>query len=178
MIFVTDISGMAASVELKAYSEAELPNIYTEAGDSGFSFIVIPAMTGVHSSFALNAPSYDNFGSQPLIGWIAGVHLDSLGKETPKVFDGLTGNCADNAAMVMHVTLPRNKAVDVGIVNIFEQGDGDTLTFEQTDFPAPRSRSTASRKTSLHTSNATVWTPSCPWWPIITAPWSISASRA
>jgi hypothetical protein len=128
-IFVTDISGMAASVELKTYHENDLPNIYTEAGDSGFSFIVIPAMTGVHSSFALNAPNYADFGSQPLIGWIAGVHLDNLGKETPKVFDGLTGECSDNAAMVMHVTLPRNKAVDVGIVNIFEQGEGDTLTF-------------------------------------------------
>ncbi len=128
-IFVTDISGMAASVELKTYHENDLPNIYTEAGDSGFSFIVIPAMTGVHSSFALNAPNYTDFGSQPLIGWIAGVHLDNLGKETPKVFDGLTGECSDNAAMVMHVTLPRNKAVDVGIVNIFEQGEGDTLTF-------------------------------------------------
>lgn len=128
-IFVTDISGMAASVELKTYHESDLPNIYTEAGDSGFSFIIIPAMTGVHSSFALNAPNYADFGSQPLIGWIAGVHLDNLGKETPKVFDGLTGECSDNAAMVMHVTLPRNKAVDVGIVNIFEQGEGDTLTF-------------------------------------------------
>lgn len=128
-IFVTDISAMAASVEVKAYSETELTKVYTEAGDSGFSFIVIPAMTGVHAAFALNAPNYDNFGSQPLIGWVAGVHLDNLGKEKPRVFDGLTGECADNAAMVMHVTLPRNKAVDVGIVNIFEQGEGDTLTF-------------------------------------------------
>lgn len=133
-LFVTDISAMAASVEVKAYSEADLPNIYTEAGDSGFSFIIIPAMTAAHSSFALNAPNYENFGSQPLIGWVSGVHLDNLGKETPKVCNGLTGALSDQNAIVMHVTLPRNKTVDVGIVNIFEQGEGDTLTFDKDGF--------------------------------------------
>jgi Family of unknown function (DUF6976) len=31
--------------------------------------------------------------------------------------------------VVMHVTIPASKAVDIGIVNIFEQGGGDILTF-------------------------------------------------
>ncbi len=133
-IFVTDISPVAASVEIKAYDQNTLGKVYTEAGDSGFSFIIIPAMSPAHAGFALNAPNYKDFGSQPLIGWISGVHLNDLGKESPKVFDGSTGAVHDQEAIVMHVTLPRGKSVDVGIVNIFEQGGGDTLTFSADGF--------------------------------------------
>jgi hypothetical protein len=128
-IFVTDISAMAAGVQIQAYDQDQLAQIYTGGGDSGFSFIIIPAMSGVHSSFALNAPNYTDFGARPLIGWISGVHLDDLGKVTPKVFNGQTGEVIDQAAIIMHVTLPPGKTVDVGIVNIFEQSAGDTLTF-------------------------------------------------
>lgn len=133
-IFVTDISSVAASVEIKAYDQNTLAKVYTEAGDSGFSFIIIPAMSAAHASFALNGPSYTDFGSQPLIGWISGVHLNDLGTVTPKVVNGATGSVLDQEAIVMHVSLPRGKAVDVGIVNIFEQGAGDTLTFPADGF--------------------------------------------
>lgn len=133
-IFVTDISKVAASVEIKAYGEETLGKVYTEAGDSGFSFVIIPAMSAAHAAFALNGPNYNDFGSQPLIGWISGVHLDDLGKLAPKVFNGATGEEHAQEAIVMHVTLPRGKTVDVGIVNIFEQGEGDTLTFSEDGF--------------------------------------------
>ena len=36
----------------------------------------------------------------------------------------------------MHVQLPTDKIVEIGIVNIFEQGAGDTITFAQTSFGA------------------------------------------
>lgn len=91
-------------------------------------------MSAVHSSFALNGPNYKDFGCQPLIGWIAGVHLDNLGKSSPKVFDGGSGAAFEQEAVVMHVAVPQGKTVDVGIVNIFEQGDGDTLTFASDGF--------------------------------------------
>lgn len=133
-IFVTDISSVAESVEIKSYSQDTLPSIYADAGEKGFSFIIIPAMSGAHSSFALNGPNYKDFGSQPLIGWISGVHLSNLGAQTPKVFNGQTGQALEQDAMVMHVTLPAGKAVDVGIVNIFEQGGGDILTFPADGF--------------------------------------------
>lgn len=133
-IFVTDISGVAASVEIKIYDQNTLAQVYIEAGHSGFSFIIIPGMSATHASFALNAPNYRNFGSQPLIGWIAGIHLNDVGKLIPKVFDGTTGGVYENEAVVMHVTLPQGKNVDVGIVNIFEQGNGDILTFAADGF--------------------------------------------
>jgi len=133
-IFVTDISEMGSGTQIRFYDENQLANIYDEGGDSGFSFIIIPAMSDVHSTFALNAPNYANFGAKPLIGWISGVHLDDLGSITPKVFNGETGESTDKLAVVMHVPAPPGKTVDVGIVNIFEQSDGDTLTFPEDGF--------------------------------------------
>ena len=133
-VFVTDISDVAASVTLKKYSEDDLGNVYADAGDGGFSFIIIPASSPAHVSFALNAPNYSDFGSQPLVGWISGVMLEDLGKVKPKVFSGATGNNYEDEALVMHVDLLPGKTIDVGIINIFEQGEGDTLTFNKDTF--------------------------------------------
>lgn len=133
-IFVTDISDVAKSIDVKVYGDDTLGKVYTDSGHSGFSFIIIPAMSSAHSSFALNGPNYKDFGCQPLIGWISGVHLDNLGKCAPKVFDGMTGAAHEQEAVVMHVSVPQGKTVDVGIVNIFEQGGGDTLTFASDGF--------------------------------------------
>ncbi|GKT29233.1 hypothetical protein ADUPG1_005203, partial [Aduncisulcus paluster] len=77
-----------------------------------------------------------DFGSQPLVGWISGVLLDDLGKVKPKALSGATGNSYEEEALVMHVDLLPGKTIDVGIVNIFEQGDGDTLTFNKDAFAA------------------------------------------
>lgn len=133
-IFVTDISAMAAEIQVQAYDQNELGQVYCDGGNSGFSFIIIPAMSEVHSAFAINGPNYKEFGARPLIGWISGVHLDDLGKVTPKVVNGRTGEVIEQKAIVMHVTLPAGKTVDVGIVNIFEQSPGDTLTFPEDGF--------------------------------------------
>ncbi|GKT30274.1 hypothetical protein ADUPG1_001460, partial [Aduncisulcus paluster] len=65
-LFVSDISDVAASVTLKKYDQNELGNVYLDAGEGGFSFIIIPASSPAHVSFALNAPNYQDFGSQPL----------------------------------------------------------------------------------------------------------------
>lgn len=133
-IFVTDISEVAASATVKAYDKDTLSDVYTDAGDGGLSFIIIPASSQTHISFALDAPNYKNFGSQPLVGWISGVMLDDLGKIKPKVFSGITGKSYENEALVMHIDIVTGKAVDVGIINIFEQGDGDILNFSENTF--------------------------------------------
>lgn len=133
-LFVTDISDVTDSIDIKIYDDNSLGKIYTDSAGSGFSFIIIPAMSTVHSNFAINGPNYKDFGCQPLVGWISGVHLDDLGKNTPKVFDGLSGGAHEQEAVVMHVHVQQGKTVDVGIVNIFEQGGGDTLTFASDGF--------------------------------------------
>jgi hypothetical protein len=133
-IFVADLSDLAASIEIAVYDQNGLGRVYADAEDSGVSFVILPAASSVHAAFALNGPTYKDFGNRPLVGWVAGVHLDDLGKTPPRVFDGGAGRVYEQEAVVMHVTLPPGKSVDVGIVNLFEQGDGDVLTFEADGF--------------------------------------------
>lgn len=136
MVFVTDVTDLAEKWEIATYDESNLAQIYTKAPANGFSFILIPALSRTHLSFALNAPSYKNFGHTPLVGWITGVHLSDMGRLTPKVFNGSTGAASENEALVLAVTLPADKVAELGIVNLFEQGDGDTLIFPQPGFSA------------------------------------------
>jgi len=136
MICATDITEVVTSIDIVTYDQNTLARIYSEGPAHGFSFILIPAASKTHLSFALNAPNYKDFGVRPLIGWVAGVHLSDLGKKTPKVINGQTGDILEEGALVLQAQLPPGKAAEIGIINLFEQGDGDILTFNTDDFAA------------------------------------------
>jgi hypothetical protein len=136
MICATDITDVVTSFEIVAYDQNNLARVYSEGPAHGFSFILIPAASKTHLSFALNAPNYKDFGVRPLIGWVAGVHLSDLGKKTPKVINGQNGAVLEEGALVLQAQLPQGKAAEIGIINLFEQGDGDILTFNTDDFAA------------------------------------------
>ena len=110
--------------------------VYAELPPNGFGVMIAPASSAVHLSFALNAPNYQGFATRPLVGWISGVHLSELGKKAPLVFDGTTGEALDQQAVVMHVALPKGKAADIQILNIFQAGDGPAITFPSSGFAA------------------------------------------
>ena len=57
------------------------------------------------------------------MGWVTGVHLDDLGRVTPKVFDGSRGLVFEDGAMVLHVALRADRVADIDILNLFEQPD-------------------------------------------------------
>ena len=135
-IFATEIPAFATDADIRVHDAQSLFGVYREAPANGFSLIVIPAQSRTHLSFALNALHYDSFASRPLIGWVSGVPLPELGKTTPKVFDGRDGGVFEDAAVVMHVCLPRGKTAEVGLINIFAPGDGDVLTFTSDGFGA------------------------------------------
>lgn len=134
LIFVTDITDITDSISIAQYNKDTLANVYVEGPKQGFSFILIPAATDTHLSFALNAPTYKSFGMSPLVGWIAGVHLDDIGTKKPKVFDGSTGGKIEDGAVVLRAELKPGKQAEIGIINLFEQGDGDTLVFPADGF--------------------------------------------
>ncbi|MBN2546461.1 MAG: hypothetical protein JXB50_11740, partial [Spirochaetes bacterium] len=92
------------------------------------------ATSKVHIMYAQNAPSYKNLFLKPMIGWISGVHLNDLGKIAPKVFNGQTLEKSNSRAIVMHLTLPKNKIAQIGIINIFNQGKGDSIEFDAEGF--------------------------------------------
>lgn len=135
-LFVTELPGYSSASRVARYDQISLASVYEDGPDNGFSVVIIPGMSETHLAFALNAPDYPGFATRPLVGWIAGVDLGVLGKVNPKVVDGTSGQVLDNGAVVMHVTLPKGKTADVGIINIFKPGAGDTLRFEKTGFAA------------------------------------------
>ena len=135
-IFATDLSDVVTNMEIVRYDHVSLPKVFSDGAAHSFSFIVIPARSIAHLAFALNARKYKDFAQRPLVGWISGVHLDDLGEITPKVFNGATGASFNEGALVLHADLILGKTANVGIVNLFEPGDGDTLTFPADGFSA------------------------------------------
>ena len=133
-IYATELPAYVSDISIKLYDETNLSQIYTDTPENGLSLIILPANSKTHLAFALNAPNYPGFATRPLIGWISGVKLADMDKVAPKVFNGLTRQTLENEAVVMHVTLPADKIAEIDILNIFEQGDGDILTFPTDGF--------------------------------------------
>ena len=123
---------LATSIAL--YDETTLPSIALDAPENGCSVVIIPSGCTVHRRYAEDASGYQDMFMKPIVGWIAGTALAEIGSVSPKVIDGLAGQISENAAVVMHITLPDHLSAQVNIVNIFTQGDGDVLSFPQTGF--------------------------------------------
>lgn len=136
VVFATDITDVVESLRIVRYDHNTLSRVFADGKAHGFSFIIMPARSIAHLAFALNAPGYEDFGARPLVGWISGVHLDELGEVTPKVFNGRTGVAFSEGALVLHADLAPGKAARMGIINLFEQGEGDTFTFPVDGFSA------------------------------------------
>lgn len=134
LIYALELPAWVVGAAIWTYDETSLATIYEDIPENGFGLIAIPGSSRTHLSFALNAPRYEGFASSPLVGWITGVPLRELGRTTAKVFNGRTGAALADAAVVIHVPLPKTKKAEVGIVNIFEPSEGDALTFEEDGF--------------------------------------------
>ena len=135
-VFATEIPETADRVVIRMYDEESIGSVYQDAPNNGFSFIILPSGSRVHLNFALNAPWFQSFAVSPLVGWVSGVHLDDLGRVTPKVINGQTGELTDKQAAVMQVGFEKGYMCELGIMNIFKQGSGDTLEFPDTRFSA------------------------------------------
>ncbi|OFX22537.1 MAG: hypothetical protein A2V77_14090 [Anaeromyxobacter sp. RBG_16_69_14] len=133
-IFVNELPEGLQCAGVRCYSEKDIDRVYSDIPANEFGVLIAPAGSKVHLAFATKAPSSPKFASRPLIGWIAGVHLSDLATATPSVFDGTSGEVMDQRAVVMHVSLPRGKVAEVGILNIFTAGDGSAITFPSTGF--------------------------------------------
>lgn len=137
-VFVTEIPVYGEKPRLRLCDLDALPMICHNAPDNGFTLLILPAFSQVHERFAHDAPNYEDMYMKPLVGWIAGIHLDDLGKRTPKVFLGESGEMSDRLAAVIDVPLPPEKMARIDIVNLFRQGDGDAITFTEAGFSVDR----------------------------------------
>ncbi len=135
-VFVTAIPDFATKVEVKEYNASTVKNIYSDMSGNMVGMIIIPALTKTHVAFAVEAPMSDNYSRNPLIGWISGLNLNDLGKYSAKIINGFNGQFIEDGALVMQVTLPKDKVANVDIINIFSQGNGDLIEFPTDGFSA------------------------------------------
>jgi hypothetical protein len=135
-IYVSELPSVATSVRIGVYDAHTLPSIASTTPDDGYTVLIIPAFSKVHEQYALEARTYEDMFLRVVAGWISGVHLNELGKASPLVFDGTTGNAYDDCGVAIHVRLPSNLQAILGIVNIFEPGSGDDIEFEASGFQA------------------------------------------
>lgn len=133
-IFVTEQPDYVSGCTIKMYQAEELENIPEDSVENGYTVLIIPALSEVHIIYANEAPEYEKIYDRQIIGWISGVDLKDLGKVTPKVINGETGEITDKKAVALHAELPKEMYATIGIINIFKQGNGDTIIFDKEGF--------------------------------------------
>lgn len=133
-LYVDELPEEITIETLKQYNVEQLSSVTNDAPENGVSFIIIPGFSAALKEYSENAIYYENIFTKPIIGWVSGVYWDDIGKVTPKVFNGITGEITERDAMVLHCSLPEHIQARPEIINLFTQGDGDIITFEQTGF--------------------------------------------
>jgi len=123
-----------AAPKISVYDAKTIARITEDAPGNGYTFLMIPAFSDVHLAYGKDAPNFPNLFSHPIVGWVTGIHLNDLGREKPKVFNGKTGEVFADKALACHVPLPVGAAADVEIVNIFERSAGPDIRFETDGF--------------------------------------------
>lgn len=135
-VFVTALPDIATDIETRLIDIGHIPAITTEAPTNGFSIVIAPGLTDIHTIYGLTANSIPGIQEAAVVGWISGVHLDEIGKRKPKVFDGRSGTACDNRIVVMRAKLPPRKRASIGTINVFEPGKGDEIVFSESSFSA------------------------------------------
>lgn len=133
-IHIVNITNDANDFKICSYDETQIPKIAQDYFENCFSYIIIPCFSQIHHEFAENSQSYENILTSPLLGWIAGFDLESKDMNYGVVFNGKTGQFSNTKAVAMHVELAKNKKAEISTINLFKQGNGDVLTFEEKDF--------------------------------------------
>ena len=120
----------ASHADIEVLSAQTLPNLAQGYVANGATVLLIPAFSAAHEEFALNSQTYTDLFNQPLMGWVAGVHLDDVGRKAPMVFNGQTGQSHENEAVAMYLTLPSTAHATIDIVNLFQPGNAESPSFQ------------------------------------------------
>ena len=135
-LFITELPTHAGAPLLRWYDVHNLHKVALEAPAHGLTVLILPAFSEVHSRFAREAPAFEDMYMKPLVGWIAGVHLDDLGKTTPVVANGQSLEFSGDRALAVHIPLPESIYPRIDILNLFRPGPGDAIRFPSTGFSA------------------------------------------
>jgi hypothetical protein len=133
-VFVTELPVRADAVTTHLIDIGRIPAISTEAPRNGFTIVIAPAMSDVHTIYSLTAASIPGIRDIPLMGWVSGVHVDDRGTRTAKVFNGVTGEISADRMVVLHAALPPGQEAAVRIVNLVRPEAGDEFVFDAPSF--------------------------------------------
>ncbi len=132
MVYVNDITEEITDFNIKVYNTENIKQIINDSYENGFSYIILPGGSDVFGKYALESPEWKDLYVNPVVGWISGVQYEDFGKVKPKTFAG--NKSYTNSAVVVQAKLPEDKVARVEIINVYEQGDGDEIFFEERGF--------------------------------------------
>lgn len=133
-LFVAELPAGAGMPSYCQYNVEGIAGICADAPEHGFTLLIVPAFSAIHQRFAHDAPSFDGMYLSPLVGWVAGVHLQELERQAPQTAFGPSGELSTSLAVAVHVPMPADQVPELNIINLFEQGKGADIRFEQTGF--------------------------------------------
>lgn len=135
-LFVSPLPQIAGKPYITTYDANSIERVCLDAPEHGFTLVILPAFSEIHASFARNAPGYEDNFIKPLIGWVAGIHLDDAGQAAPMVVNGQTLAFEPASAVAVHVPLALDFSAEIDIVNLFSPGNGDRIEFKSSGFSA------------------------------------------
>ena len=115
-IYVDIIEDSVINHKITSYNSNNIESITRDRFDNGYTILVIPAFSKLHSDYALKAPGFDGIYDAPILGWVSGINLNS--EDTPKIFNGMTGESSSEQGVALHVRLPEGKMAQLEILNI------------------------------------------------------------
>lgn len=135
LIYVDDFSAFATDHAIENYTSQNIDELSSDHFENGFSFLVIPAFSAVHSYYALHSDEFEGMYDQPVLGWVSGIDLNS--EDKPTVYNGMTGERSSEFAVAMHIQLPPQKMAMLEILNIHSQDpNSPIIEFVEDSFSA------------------------------------------
>jgi len=133
LIFVNNLLEEHQSYKIESYTSNKVNNIVSDTFSNGYSLVIIPPFTDIHQEYAIKIPNNENLFNNPIIGWIAGIDLNST--DICKTFNGQTGEVFTDRAVTIHIELSDDKIARLEIINIFDQSTEDVeLEFSEDGF--------------------------------------------
>ena len=124
LLFVTEFTNK--NFIIKSYNEHDINQVTADSFENGFTVLIIPFDSAAHKEYAQNAAGYDKMFLRNIVGWISGLNLNVPG-QTPIAVNGSAAEAFSDKAVALHLQVPEDKTVSVGIINIFEQDTASPL---------------------------------------------------
>jgi len=117
LLYVQDFTEIGTAFKFSKYNEKDIKNITQSGFENEFSVLILPMDCATHISFSLNSLRYNDIFKNPIVGYIAGMELALIGKINPKVYFGPENQKFENAGVVLHIELPKDKVARTEIIN-------------------------------------------------------------